>query len=360
MRFLIFTVLALALLAAACAPAATPTSAPTPPPQGLIATLPHSTPTLATPLTPAPTDSGLLLKWENKDCSALQSDGQKLSYGRCDGQLTDAPASDLDLLRLGQWQLLYAPFEASIPGSTDMQIAFNGRGSLRASDSEQRAIAEWAALRYDELESGRTGAAWSLALDWNREGGIAGFCDEVTVYLTGDYSVSNCKTPPPSPAATLEPTLPLHLSSTQLDQLYGWYDTLKTFDHEYTDPAVADAMTIKFTLQGHGQQPSSDQDIQAINDFASGLVVQGPPGQNPSAVTAAQGALADKLGIPLSQITVVSVTPVEWPDSCLGVSTPGIMCAQIITSGYLIVLEADGVQYNYHTDLTGENLILAP
>ena len=80
----------------------------------------------------------------------------------------------------------------------------------------------------------------------------------------------------------------------------------------------------------------------------------------PQAIVNVKEFLARELGIPAGKIKVVSFTAVQWPDSCLGVSTPGIMCAQIITSGYLIVLEADGVQYNYHTDLTGENLILAP
>jgi hypothetical protein len=360
MRLSALTLLLAALLVTACGPAATATPAPTQPPEGLIATPPHATPTEVPSATAAPTEPGLLLEWQNDACNALQSDGRKLSYGRCDGQLTDAPATDLDLLRLGQWRMLYAPFQASLPGPAGMQITLNGQGTLQASTSEQRAIAEWASLRYDELESGRSGAAWSLALDWNRQGGIAGFCDEVTVLLTGDYDVSNCKTPPPTAAATLEPTLPLHLSPTQLDQLYGWYDTLETFDYEHTDPATADALTIKFTFQGNGTQPASEQDIQAINDFAYGLMIQASQGTTPSAVSAAQQDLAGKLGIPMSQITVVSMTPVEWPDSCLGVSTPGIMCAQIVTSGYLIVLEAEGTEYNYHTDLTGENIILAP
>jgi hypothetical protein len=51
------------------------------------------------------------------------------------------------------------------------------------------------------------------------------------------------------------------------------------------------------------------------------------------------------------EITVVSTEPMQWPDACLGVSTPGTVCAQVITPGFKIVLEHDGTQYEYHSDM---------
>jgi hypothetical protein len=68
---------------------------------------------------------------------------------------------------------------------------------------------------------------------------------------------------------------------------------------------------------------------------------------------AAIQALSRSLGIPAGEVQVVSSAIVEWPDSCLGVALPGIVCAQMITPGYLIVLEANGVQYEYHTNDSG-------
>jgi len=44
-----------------------------------------------------------------------------------------------------------------------------------AGSPASRAVAEWARLIFDVAESGRSGAAWGLALSWHREGGIAGF-----------------------------------------------------------------------------------------------------------------------------------------------------------------------------------------
>ena len=350
MRNLSLTFTILTLLVAACAPAATATSPPAAteaPPEGLLATPPHNT-----PAAPAP-----LLHWENKQCEALESDGQNLSYGPCDGELTTVPATETDLLRLSQWQAQYAPFDLSTGATPAGTVVFNGEATVEATPAEQRAMAEWASLRYDELVAGRTSAAWSLALDWHREGGIAGFCDEVTVYLTGDYLVNNCKNPPATSVATPEPSLPLHLSPVQLEQLYGWVDSLATFEYAYTDPAVSDAMTTRFAFSGNGKQAATEEDIQAINAFASSLLVQAA---YPPAALAAEGALASLLGIPVSEITIVSATPEEWPDSCLGIETPGIMCAQVITPGYLVELEADGVQYAYHTDQTGAIVVQAP
>ncbi len=60
--------------------------------------------------------------------------------------------------------------------------------------------------------------------------------------------------------------------------------------------------------------------------------------------------LANNLGIADSAVKVVSVTMIEWPDSCLGVAQQGVMCAQIVTPGYLFALEANGRQYEYHTN----------
>lgn len=68
-------------------------------------------------------------------------------------------------------------------------------------------------------------------------------------------------------------------------------------------------------------------------------------------------ALADRLGIDMSEITVVIIEAVEWSDSSLGCPAPGYAYAQVITPGYQIVLKSGGEEYNYHTDLNG-NFIL--
>ncbi len=65
-------------------------------------------------------------------------------------------------------------------------------------------------------------------------------------------------------------------------------------------------------------------------------------------VQQARADLAARLAIPPDAITVKSEQEVEWPDSSLGCPKPGMMYAQMITPGVLIVLEANGKTYEYH------------
>ena len=39
--------------------------------------------------------------------------------------------------------------------------------------------------------------------------------------------------------------------------------------------------------------------------------------------------------------------------------TPGVGCMEVITPGYLIVLEAGGALFEYHTNLDGSRVVLA-
>jgi hypothetical protein len=74
----------------------------------------------------------------------------------------------------------------------------------------------------------------------------------------------------------------------------------------------------------------------------------------PPAVIAARQDLSQSLGIPADQIEVVSHEEVEWPDACLGLAEPDEMCAQVITPGWRVILNAEGQQFEYHTDQRGK------
>lgn len=67
-------------------------------------------------------------------------------------------------------------------------------------------------------------------------------------------------------------------------------------------------------------------------------------------VQMAKEDLARRLEIPITEISVLSVEAVDWPDTSLGCPQPGMAYAQVITPGFLIVLEASGQTYDYHTD----------
>jgi hypothetical protein len=74
-------------------------------------------------------------------------------------------------------------------------------------------------------------------------------------------------------------------------------------------------------------------------------------------VRLAKEDLAQRLGLAVGQIQLVSVEVVEWSDTSLGCPQPGMMYAQVITPGYRVVLEAEGQRYEYHTD-TGNYVVL--
>lgn len=71
-----------------------------------------------------------------------------------------------------------------------------------------------------------------------------------------------------------------------------------------------------------------------------------------TALAAAIADLAKQAGVPADQIILVSMEAKDWGDTALGCPQEGIMYAQVITPGYLMMFEAQGQQYEYHTDQT--------
>ena len=86
-------------------------------------------------------------------------------------------------------------------------------------------------------------------------------------------------------------------------------------------------------------------------------------GDQPTLPTGARGSLdrdeliaravadaATRTGVGADAIRVVQAEAREWPNSGLGCEKAGMGYAQVITPGYLIVLEAGGRTLEYHTD----------
>jgi hypothetical protein len=88
----------------------------------------------------------------------------------------------------------------------------------------------------------------------------------------------------------------------------------------------------------------------------SGLITRPQAEEWKNAPEAAVNAAADlvqRLKIDVETIKLISVEQVDWSDACLGIQQPDVMCAQVITSGYKVILEANGQQYEYHTNESG-------
>jgi hypothetical protein len=70
-------------------------------------------------------------------------------------------------------------------------------------------------------------------------------------------------------------------------------------------------------------------------------------------------AYASQTGLQLSQIEVVLVEEVDWPNGCLGVEVPGILCIDVIIPGYRIVLRVNGQTVELHSTLSGDDYRVA-
>jgi hypothetical protein len=76
-----------------------------------------------------------------------------------------------------------------------------------------------------------------------------------------------------------------------------------------------------------------------------------PPEQR--AFEAAREVLAGQLGLDPLAIRLVETTPVDWPDACLGLPVAGESCAQVVTSGFRVVVETGGTSYEFRTNRDG-------
>ena len=120
---------------------------------------------------------------------------------------------------------------------------------------------------YHTNEDASTIMPATLAMDWKQQGGIAGFCKSMTIYLSGEVYGLNCNPGGDSRTAVL--------TAAQRTQLYAWIGQFTSSTIDLSDPkGVADAMSRTADLNGTGQQVPGDADQRAIFDFGQKLYMQ--------------------------------------------------------------------------------------
>ena len=77
-----------------------------------------------------------------------------------------------------------------------------------------------------------------------------------------------------------------------------------------------------------------------------------------SLVMLAKLDLSLKTGTNVEEIRTLSVEEINFSDASLGVREPGVEYAQVVTPGLIIMLEADGEEYEYHA--SGARVIQVP
>jgi hypothetical protein len=84
--------------------------------------------------------------------------------------------------------------------------------------------------------------------------------------------------------------------------------------------------------QNGGEQPNETSTAQDSGD--------------PAAL--AMKTLSRHISVPMKEVRVVSITPMEWRDSSLGCPKPDRGYMQVITPGHMAVLEHGGREYSVH------------
>ena len=116
-------------------------------------------------------------------------------------------------------------------------------------------------------------------------------------------------------------------------------------------PTAATTLSVESPSASPLRQPVSPVDEPAT-EIGGAMDTSTRPDKMQKMIEKSKEMLVDLLGngLKAEEITVVSAESREWRDGSLGCPQPGMMYTQAITSGYLIVLEVEGHQYEFHTD----------
>jgi hypothetical protein len=123
-------------------------------------------------------------------------------------------------------------------------------------------------VEYRTNEDGTQIRPATVLLTWTREGGIAGFCDHLTVYLSGEVHKTSCKND-----EFAEEQLTSLLSKAEISTLDEWMESYGEVNIDASDPkGVSDRMVVTLEFMGLGsQQTVSAANEQELLDFAQSL-----------------------------------------------------------------------------------------
>ena len=119
------------------------------------------------------------------------------------------------------------------------------------------------------------------------------------------------------------------------------------------------------TLVGANPFPDAIDEALLLDEPASDPVTPGAASPVAGSIPIPQEiapvitAIAEDLDVPASSLQVITVEPRDWPDTSLGCPEPDMLYAQVITPGYLILVEVSGERFEYHADERG-NIVRCP
>jgi hypothetical protein len=123
-------------------------------------------------------------------------------------------------------------------------------------------------FEYHISEDGTRVQPATLALIWKREGGIAGFCDSLTIFRSGEVIANNCS----SQGQIRMRTFADLLTSSQKQEFNSWLSEFGKVELDVSDPeGVADRMIVTVELFGLGSKTPTESEQQDMINFAQDL-----------------------------------------------------------------------------------------
>jgi hypothetical protein len=133
-------------------------------------------------------------------------------------------------------------------------------------------------------------------------------------------------------------------------------------DERLDSPAASPADMPGSSAEATGPTETPASTTPTEEESATNQPTQVPPATKVASgerqlVEIAKEDLARRMALSPREISVISLEAVEWSDASLGCPQPDMVYAQVITPGFLIVLEAADQTYEYHSD-AGQLVIL--
>lgn len=196
-----------------------------------------------------------LVTWSDSRSFSMMIIGtQRVATGRRGRPLIAAPlAVPARATELQDFLARYAPFQVQTPAG---EIALRGVGASRASETEQRMIAEWARQVSLEARAGGAQPEADVALTWTHHDPAAGVCDTIRITRTGVAVATSCRGDDSTPIATIA------LRADELSALYTWLDRFEAF--ETIDESQGPAGTT-LVFRGTGVDEAGESDHTAIS-----------------------------------------------------------------------------------------------
>jgi hypothetical protein len=144
------------------------------------------------------------------------------------------------------------------------------------------------------------------------------------------------------------PAMPALRSAPQLPEVPGMVITLPELPSPLKLPSLLTIGT-SFNRQLPFDQVPNDEPKEEPKEVA----------QDETVAQEAKEWLANELGVDVSLVKVIEFTQETWPDSCMGIDEPGVSCLMVITSGYRIIFNVLGEEYEIRTSMDGNVIRLA-